>query len=369
MTSLLFLIPSLATRGAERVLVNLVNGLDKSEYRITVQTLFDVGELRSSLSPEVEYRRGLPFLLRGYVQFMKLLPPQWLYRLIVRQRYDVAVAYLEGAATRIISGCPYSDSKKVAWVHTDDTALTSFAYCYRSVAEAKQSYARFDRVVAVSSLISQHLSSLLSRECDVLYNVIDTEQILRLAHPVPHIQAYSTTRNVVSVGCLSSVKGYDRLIRAHQQLLLAGIAHHLYLIGTGPQESSLRQLVQDLHLQQTVHFLGFQSNPYPFMAQADLYVCSSYNEGFSTSVFEAMALGLPVVSTSCSGVAELLGQDNEYGIVVPNTDQGLLQGLRQMLTNPGLLQYYSLHSQQSIRRFSREQTLQRHQAFFQDIKA
>lgn len=367
MRTLLFLIPSLATRGAERVLVNLVNSLDKSKYRITVQSLFDVGELRGSLSPEVEYHRGMPFLLRGYVQLMKLFSPQSLYRLIVKKKYDVAIAYLEGASTRIISGCPYPDSKKVAWIHTHVADMDELSYCFRSEQETRACYAKFDRIVVVSGVIHQHMEALLSHGCKLLYNVIDTDRVLQLSQSVAVDLPYSTIVNVISVGSLSQVKGYDRLIRVHQRLVAAGVAHHLYLIGTGPQESVLQSLIQELHVQNTVHLLGFRSNPYPYLAQADLYVCSSHNEGFSTSIVEAMTLGLPVLSTHCSGTEELLGKCNEYGLVVENSEQGLFDGLHQLLTTPGLLLHYAQQSLVSIARYSKELSVLHHHDFFQSL--
>lgn len=367
MKSLLFLIPSLATRGAERVLVNLVNSLDKSKYRITVQTLFDVGELRHCLSPEVEYRPGLPFLLRGYVQLMKLFSPQILYRFVVRKRYDIVIAYLEGSATRIISGCPYPDSTKIAWVHIDQPDMQTLSYCFRTQQETLACYAKFDRVVAVSYVIRQHMEALLSRKCDLLYNVIDTDRVLQLSQSVAGDLPFSTSVNVISIGSLIPVKGYDRLIRVHQRLVAAGVAHHLYLIGTGPQESALRNLAQELHVQDTVHLLGFHSNPYPYLAQADLYVCSSHNEGFSTAIAEAMTLDLPVLSTHCSGAEELLGKDNEYGMVVDNSEQGLYDGLHHLLTRPGLLQHYAQQAQTGILRYCKEQSVQHHHDFFQSL--
>lgn len=368
MTSLLFLIPSLATRGAERVLVNLVNSLDKSEYRITVQTLFDVGELRNDLCPEVEYRPGLPFLLRGYVQLMKFFSPQWLYRLIVKKKYEVAIAYLEGSVTRIISGCPYPTSKKVAWIHTLQTDLAEFSYCFRSEQETRSCYAKFDRVVPVSDTIRQHIEKLLARKCDLLYNVIDGDRVLHLSQSSMADLPFSTSCNVISVGCLAPVKGYDRLIRVHQRLIDNGVLHHLFLIGTGPQEPALKQLVRDQNVQDTVHFLGFKSNPYPYMAQADLYVCSSYNEGFSTAVIETMILGTPIVSTQCSGAEELLGRNNEYGLIVENSERGLYNGLHQMLYSPDVLHRYKRQSQFCAQRFCKKIALQQHQDFFQSLE-
>ena len=70
-------------------------------------------------------------------------------------------------------------------------------------------------------------------------------------------------------------------------------------------------------------FLGFHKNPYPFVARADLFVCSSRREGFSTAVTEALVLGIPVVSTNCSGTYELRWKNGEYGIITDNSEQAI----------------------------------------------
>lgn len=75
------------------------------------------------------------------------------------------------------------------------------------------------------------------------------------------------------------------------------------------------------------------------MAAADLYVCPSYVEGFSTVVSEAVVLETPVVTTDCSGMREILG-DSEYGLITQNTEESLFEGLRTMLDKPEVYQYY-----------------------------
>ena len=87
-------------------------------------------------------------------------------------------------------------------------------------------------------------------------------------------------------------------------------------------------------------FLGFQENPYKYVSKADLFVCSSRREGFSTAVSEALVLGVPVVSTDCSGARELLGEHDEYGLVTENNEEALYQGVRRVLDDPALLAYY-----------------------------
>ena len=93
------------------------------------------------------------------------------------------------------------------------------------------------------------------------------------------------------------------------------------------------------------------------MKKCDLYICSSRREGFSTAVTEALVVGIPVVSTECSGAKELLGDNNEFGIVVENSTRGIYEGMKKMLTDSQTLQHYK---EQAIIRgesFSKERTV------------
>ena len=86
-------------------------------------------------------------------------------------------------------------------------------------------------------------------------------------------------------------------------------------------------------------------------------MCSSRREGFSTAVTEALIVGTPVVSTNCSGAYELLGDNNEYGIVTENDEDALYDGIKKMLTEENLLQHYKEQAIVRGRRFSTEKTV------------
>lgn len=95
MKTILFVIPSFGGGGAERVLVNLVNNLDKTKYKVFVQTLFDVGVNKRYLDSEIEYIPGLKKQFPGNVFFMKLFTPKALYHLLVREKYDILYLILK----------------------------------------------------------------------------------------------------------------------------------------------------------------------------------------------------------------------------------------------------------------------------------
>ena len=104
--------------------------------------------------------------------------------------------------------------------------------------------------------------------------------------------------------------------------------------------TTLDSFVAENGLTDSVRMPGFIENPYPFMRKADLLVCSSVYEGYSTFMTEGVILGKPIVTTDVSGAKELFG-DSEYGLIVENDDEAFYQGLKRMLMEPDLRASYS----------------------------
>lgn len=341
---ILFLIPNLKHGGAEKVLVNLVNNMDPEKFDITVQTLFDVGVHRGTLRSHVRYLPGWKYQPRGTTTLMKLFSPSLLWKLLVKEHYDIAVSYLEGPTSRILSGCDDADTKKVAWIHIELETPEKAAIGFRSPTEATAAYNGFDRLVAVSRNVKEcFLRNLhVTAPVDVLYNTNETEQILALCQEEPENPAFHPEEgiSVCSVAKLMATKGFDRLLNVHKRLLDEGFPHHIYILGVGEGQAALERQMKSLGIEDSVTLLGFHKNPYQYVARCDLYVCSSWREGFSTSVTESLVVGTPVVSTNCSGAKELLGENDEYGLVVDNSEEGIYQGMRRMLSDPALLAHY-----------------------------
>lgn len=341
---IIFLIPNLKHGGAERVLVNLVNHLDPEKYEITVQTLFDVGVNKQYLLPHIRYRAFMKHEFRGNSHLFKCFSPSFWWKRIIKDHYDIAVSYLEGPTARILAGCSDPGTKRISWIHIELNTPKLAAQGFRSVNEARAAYESFDRVVAVSESVKRCFIETLHLRCpvEVLYNTNETDLIREKAQ-IPVSDPHFVTGNiptVISVAKLMKTKGFDRLIEAHKRLLKEGIRHRVYILGIGEEQSHLEQLIRQAGAEDSFLLLGFRDNPYQYMARADLYVCSSRREGFSTAVTEALILGIPVVSTDCSGAKELLGDHDEYGLVVENSTEGIYQGMKEMLSTPGFLIKY-----------------------------
>lgn len=360
MKKILFLITNLAHGGAERVLVNLANNLDKEKYEVTVQTIFDNGVNKQYLSSNIKYRTVFHKNFHGIKYITALLPAPILHKLFIKEEYDYEVAYLEGPPAKIISGCGNEKSKKIAWIHIELNDQNEFTEGFRNYKDAVRCYQNFDRIVCVSETVKQQFKKIsgITDQLEVKYNTNETGKIIKLAEEkCDDIVFGDDIPTICSVAKIEYTKGYDRLLEVHKRLLEDGYRHRIYVIGIGTEKEKLSKRVKELKLDDSFKFIGFRENPYKYMKNCDLYVCSSRREGFSTAVTEALVVGTPVVSTNCSGAKELLGDNNEYGIVVDNTTEGIYEGLKSILKNPLLLKHYTQKAIERGKNFSREKTV------------
>ena len=180
MVKVLFLIHDLGQGGAEKVLVNLVNNMDKSKFDITVIAIFGGGVNEQFLNPDIHFRAIFPKEFPGNSKIMKLLTPKQLHKLCVKEEYDIEISYLEGPSARVISGCMNPKTKLVSWIHVEQHTMRKLSAAFRSASEAKKCYERFDQTVCVSRFVKEDFCSLvdLQKPCNVLYNTVESEEII-----------------------------------------------------------------------------------------------------------------------------------------------------------------------------------------------
>lgn len=342
MKKVLFLIHDLGQGGAEKVLVNLVNNMDRSKFDISVTVLFGGGVNEQFLKPDIHFRAVWPKEIPGNSKLMKLLSPQQLHRICVREQYDIEVSYLEGPAARVISGCIQENTKLVSWIHVEQHTLDNLSNSFRSKKEARECYNRFDQVVCVSQYVKDDFCQILDyqKPCCVLYNTVESEKIVDAAIEVAPELVDDGMFRLIAVGTLKKSKGYIRLLKIIKRLRDEKYAIHLYIMGTGPQQQEIKEYIQKNNLGDLVTLLGYQTNPYKYVRKCDLFVCSSFAEGFSTATTEALIVGTPVCTVDVSGMKELLGEHNEYGVVTENNEEALFMGIKQFLDDQELLAHY-----------------------------
>ncbi len=351
MINLLFFIESLSGGGAEKVLRNLVNAMDQSKFDITVQTLYRE-DAESHLAPGVHYKYCYPAKSRANELRMRAEAAAGLtYPLHIKGDYDIEAAYLECGATKIIAGSTNKNALKLAWVHCDLQNRIGDSAAF--AAATKKYYAKYDYAVCVSENVRKSFKKMYGDTVPAVtvYNTIDDGEILKKSAETLPNDVQKRRLTLVLVGRLNPQKKVERALAAHRRLLDEGVDHDLWIIGEGEERPMLENYIHENHLEESVKLLGFRENPYCLMNAADLLVCSSVYEGFSTFVTEGLILGKPIVTTDVSGMRELLG-DSEYGLVTANDDEAFYEGVRRMLTEQGLMQAYAKRAKQCGKDFS-----------------
>ena len=337
MKKILFLIESLGGGGAEKVLSDIIQKLNKTKYDVTVCTVIDKGVYEPivsanshcfSLLKTADYNAG-GFKKAKYWFLQKAiyhLPKKAVYTLFIRNSYDVEVAFLEGFSTSLIAASKNLKSKKIAWIHTSPLNL------FRTNSNFKISdYKNMDLICCVAKSIEEELTTMCAEQINTIvqYNPIDVNRILQLSEEPIELSSHPTLQ-LGTIGRLETPKGFLRLIDCLGKLQKLSIDYSLWIIGVGSQKGLLESTIKYYHLENKVVLLGFQDNPYKYLRKCDAFICSSYVEGFSTAATEAIILGKPVFTTDCSGMRELFGTE-KCGEIVDNNDEALLYMLKKIL--------------------------------------
>lgn len=361
MINILFFIESLSGGGAEKVLRDLVNAMDQTRFAITVQTLYpeDTGKY---LAQGIRYRYCYPKASRWNDRRMRIEAALGLtYPLHIRDAYDIEVAYLECGATKIMAGSTNRQALKLAWVHCD--LAKKAAQVDRFIRDTEKYYKTYDKVVCVSDDVRKSFEKMYgpSIETKTIYNCYDDAEILRKASASVCKESEPT---VIAIGRLTAQKGFDILLRVHKRLVDDGLHYQLKILGEGPDRGQLEAFIEENTLRDSVTLCGFQNNPYPLLKSAAFYVCSSRYEGFSTTVIESLILGIPVVTTDCTGMREILG-DSQYGLIAADGEDGLYEAMKRMLTDPQLLAHYREQAELRGKDFSCEKLVRATETFLE----
>ncbi len=359
--NILFLIPTLKGGGAERVLLNLLYNLPENLYNIELVSIFR-GDLPKDLS-QIKYRYMFKKVFRGNIQLFKLASPKWLFKHFIGDpnQYDIIISYLHSPTMRIVGGAKDSTAKLVNWIHNEFKSTSELSRMFRSLKEFETVMKGYDRTIFVAEsarLSTVKLLPFLEQNSKTIYNTIESDVILAKAkEPVDDVNFSEDTFNLISVGRFSQAKAFDRLLRIVKRLADSGRKVHLHLLGKGGLEKNYKDEIRRLEIEGMVSFPGFVDNPYKYVANADLFVCSSIHEGFSTAVTESLIVGTPVVTTLCSGMEELLGSNGEYGIITDNNEKALSDAVIRVVESPELMKELKSKAIARGRQFSKEKTV------------
>lgn len=350
---ILIRIGSLRHGGAEKVLINFLKNLPEDKYDVDLLinlytgmyikevpswvNMFHLlkGEMITTNKPhEIPIK-----IFRVLYQKMFLWFPFLLYQFVLKnKKYDVEIAAIHGLYKELLSS-PQKKSKKIIWIQNDIFNLKEFT------PDVIRHFFKFDRILVISNKLKEDMQKMAQYDYEKqaiikIFNPIDKADTLQKANTEIEDYPFSNkTPTFITIGTVYPQKGYDRLLNVHKKLIDEGFIHQIIIIGDGFDYMNIHAKLNQLGLQETVKMLGFRSNPYPYLKKADFYVMSSRHEGFPTIIAEALILNKLVISTDVSGIKDLL-QEGELGVITPNSEEGIYEGMKKILTNPELVSHY-----------------------------
>lgn len=332
--SILFV--TLYLKGSSRLLTDKLRYLNRNRYRATILLL--TGEIASM----EEVPDGVSILAGDYFStpWRKLAGVFLIARL--SWKHDTVVGYSELTPTYMtVLGSWMAFKRPFGMVHVHLSTLLQLGMrprLHRRVLSLL--YPLLRKVIGCSDAVTDDLRKGFGlQNAASIPNSIDLDRILAMACqelPRPFAPMFDRPA-LITIGMLGFQKGHDILLRAFQRIVDRGYPHNLIIVGGGKGRDDLEALIRALDLEGRVHLTGYVGNPYPLLRRADLFVLSSRFEGFAIVLAEAMALGVPIVSTDCNaGPREVLA-DGRCGLLVPVDDpEALARGIIEVLSNPDL---------------------------------
>lgn len=368
MKKILFIINSLPGGGAEKVLYDILRKIDKKKFNIEIFLINKEGiyvDKIKKLNIKIDYlflerKDKIDFILYRKIKSCILLIKKYLYlsfpKLISKlknKRYDIEIAFLEGNPTLLL-GNRKTTALKIAWVHNDLEK-----HRVLSKKNEKKAYSKMDKIICVSADSKKSVENLypeLEKKIEVMYNPIPKEEILEKSLEIENI--YSKEKiNIVTVGRLNVQKGYDILLKAHNELLKEGLDYNLYILGEGGERKNLEKYISENSIEKNTFLLGFKENPYPYIKQADIFVSSSRYEGYPLVLCEAICLEKSIIATKCTGPNEIL-ENGKYGLLAKVENiSSLKENMKKLILDEELRIKYSKLSRERAKIFDIEKTM------------
>ena len=373
-----FVIPSLEGGGAERVAVTVLSALDGARHdrvlylfstdgvyfdRIAKGVRVVIAQKRSWRGRLFEFARFLrserPDVVMPFLSYFITALAVWIARVPAR------VVFNQGTPTTGFLDDP-DFTWRTPWRRWLFSVLTRWFY------------GRADAVVVTSEGVATDLVQnyrVPRAKIRVLHNPVDVEAIQ--AASLAPIEGFDLSHDrpaVAAAGRLAGVKNYPLLIGAIAELSAASAplkgcpTVYAWILGDGVERVALEQLAAASGVASLVRFLGFQKNPWRFIARADVFVLTSTYEGFGNVLIEAMACGTPVIATRSPGTVEIIEHESN-GLLVDHEPRAVAGAISRLLGDAALRARLIARGHESVGHYATPLVADRYDRLFQELVA
>lgn len=333
-SKIFFILPSFRRGGVERVTLNIINSLDHKRFEIHLLICVGVdNEYISFLNKNVnvvqlkrkDVKHALPKIFQlinsenpdiVFSSFDHISLPILIYKCLFFRRFKTVIRLNTLPSNGL-------ETRRVALIYS-----RLFKYFLRSANE----------IISQSREMSEDISkyyNIKKSRISTIHNLVDKKHIQAAAALCSDIEFDPDYYNLIAIGSLSEVKGFDLLIKAIELLRQKGHTNYrLYIIGDNRDprvdyRSILQGLISAYGLDNIIYLVGFKKNPFAILNKADAFVLSSRKEGFPNVVLEALVLGKPCLVTNCVDFDGVITPENGV-IVEKNSEYTIAEGLLKL---------------------------------------
>ena len=320
-----FFIGDLRGGGAERALVEIINRINLPSIEVKLIVIEFEGKYISRLNDNIEVIQlldkkpisGKIHIVRRIVKILKAEKPSLIISFTSPvNRFLLFAKILSGIIN--VKCCIVEQNNLTANLNTSYKGLARKFMIYFT----KSLYAKTDYAIGVSQGVTDDLIAHYGIEPDTahtIYNPVDIEHVKQRADENIESKQDTSSPLLIAIGRLIPQKGYHDMIEAIR-MVNQEIPCYLYILGEGHLKKELQQQISDSNLIDKVKLLGFKENPWKYIKQADLFISTSYWEGFSLAHIEAIACKTPLLLTDCNFGPRELMKICSAGVLVPVGD-------------------------------------------------
>ncbi len=361
----MFFCPTLADGGADRVVLTLLRHLDRTRFTPSLTMMRHAGfgdgfaaDVPADVETFVLGSRRLALAAPALARVLRQTTPDVVFSTHGGSNIIVSIAHaLARSRARLVL------SERSALLRSDRSRTRATL----EIPAKRFTYRRADLVTAVSVGVAEQLAKLLGlaqAKIRVVYNpMVDDDLRAQATEPLDHpwFADAATIPVILAVGRLVEIKAYPTLLDAFVRIR-AQRPVRLVILGDGPLRGELEQRARGLGVADDVAFVGFDKNPFKYMARARILLHASEAEGLPGALIQAMACGTPVVSTDCDfGPREVISSGRD-GFLVKVGDAGALAARSlELLGDHDLAGRLSRQARQSAQRFTTAAALTRYQ--------